>query len=419
MAASAAAPVAAAGSAEAAAKLPSRAKAVLDYLRDHPITVTSQSLQYDAEPTTPLPNVARGLTPDDCRVAGSAPGSRHADCLAGALLTACGGLDAAHNIVTPLSWGSFTPYAGKPVACSPCEAADASYVHAMIHRQEGSADGEFGTGFSNANYWYRNASGARRKCGHVEAAAWCLAVSLESGLPVHSPTTSRSCGAQCDRQRRTHASACILHRTRRHSGSSRRRPPGAPPRRREEARGRLRGQAPAGPRGGPRGGVERHPLCGAVRPGGSGEGLDAAAVLRGGDGGGAEALCGPLREKAAGGGRRGSWRQEVTSQQAWHCGTAAQPKQRQQPPGATRRNLNRIISSAQFDRGGVCSACMFPSPASPGDVLLCLRCSATHIRRRVPHTRDRDLPRHSQVHSPSHMLFILSCKSAGNIQFHL
>jgi hypothetical protein len=27
-------------------------------------------------------------------------------------------------------------------------------VHALIHRQEGACDGEFGSGFSNANYWY-------------------------------------------------------------------------------------------------------------------------------------------------------------------------------------------------------------------------------------------------------------------------
>lgn len=123
------------------------------------MTVTSQSMQYDAEPSTTLPDVACGLSPNDCRVT-PASTSRHADCLCAALLAAVGGLDAAHNIVTPLSWGSFTSYAGKPVKCSPVEAADASFCHAIIHRQEGHADGEFGTGFSNANYWYRMASGA-------------------------------------------------------------------------------------------------------------------------------------------------------------------------------------------------------------------------------------------------------------------
>jgi hypothetical protein len=66
---------------------------------------------------------------------------------------ACGGLDQAHNLVTPLSWGAWTPYAGAPKPGSPA-AREAAYVHALIHRQEGSCDGEFGSGFSNANYWY-------------------------------------------------------------------------------------------------------------------------------------------------------------------------------------------------------------------------------------------------------------------------
>lgn len=124
------------------------------------MTVTSQAMQYDAEPSTPLPAVAEGLLPEDCRISGAAVTSHHAACVAAALLAAVGGLDAAHNLVTPLSWGSWTAYAGKPVHCTPPEAADAAYCHAMIHRQEGSADGEFGSGFTNANYWYKTASGA-------------------------------------------------------------------------------------------------------------------------------------------------------------------------------------------------------------------------------------------------------------------
>lgn len=43
---------------------------------------------------------------------------------------------------------------GKPIPDSPA-AAEAAYVHAIIHRQEGQCIGEFGSGFSNANYWYR------------------------------------------------------------------------------------------------------------------------------------------------------------------------------------------------------------------------------------------------------------------------
>lgn len=45
-----------------------------------------------------------------------------------------------------------SPAPGKPIVNSPA-AAEASYVHAIIHRQEGQCIGEFGSGFSNANYW--------------------------------------------------------------------------------------------------------------------------------------------------------------------------------------------------------------------------------------------------------------------------
>lgn len=41
------------------------------------------------------------------------------------------------------------------LACSGSPAAkDAAYVHAITHRMEGLCDGEFGDGYSNANYWY-------------------------------------------------------------------------------------------------------------------------------------------------------------------------------------------------------------------------------------------------------------------------
>lgn len=89
----------------------------------------------------------------------AAPGQEASDfaaVIAALLYLGCGALDQAHNLVTPLSWGSATSYAGPPVANSPA-ASQAAYVHAMLHRQEGPLDGESGTGFSNANYWYRAA----------------------------------------------------------------------------------------------------------------------------------------------------------------------------------------------------------------------------------------------------------------------
>lgn len=50
------------------------------------------------------------------------------------LYLACGGLDEAHNLVTPLSWPLKTDFGGKPVKGSPAN-AEASYAHALIHRQ--------------------------------------------------------------------------------------------------------------------------------------------------------------------------------------------------------------------------------------------------------------------------------------------
>merc|ERR1712232_1366233 len=66
-----------------------------------------------------------------------------------------GGLDEAHNLVTPLSWPASTPFAGPPKTGGIAE-HDASYLHALIHRREGDLIGEFGTGFHNSNYWWGN-----------------------------------------------------------------------------------------------------------------------------------------------------------------------------------------------------------------------------------------------------------------------
>ncbi|KXZ47721.1 hypothetical protein GPECTOR_33g603 [Gonium pectorale] len=123
--------------------------------------LSSQPMIYEADVTSShLPAVVQGLTaadvlPPPSRRSGKDPvAAEHwARCVAGLLYVACGGLDQAHNLVTPLCWGAPTAYAGRPIAGSPA-AQDAAYVHALVHRAEGLCDGEFGTGFSNANYWY-------------------------------------------------------------------------------------------------------------------------------------------------------------------------------------------------------------------------------------------------------------------------
>lgn len=90
-----------------------KSQAVLDYLQQHPTTITSQAMQYDADPTTELPACIHGLKPADV-VPNSAYASSHmAQVITALLYVACGGLDQAHNLVTPLCWGSWTPYAGE------------------------------------------------------------------------------------------------------------------------------------------------------------------------------------------------------------------------------------------------------------------------------------------------------------------
>eukprot|EP00882_Tetradesmus_deserticola_P033686 GHRQ01038503.1.p2 GENE.GHRQ01038503.1~~GHRQ01038503.1.p2 ORF type:complete len:140 (+),score=45.12 GHRQ01038503.1:133-552(+) len=68
--------------------------------------------------------------------------------------------------------------AGKPIPNSPA-ASEAAYVHALIHRQEGECIGEFGSGFSNANYWYR-AAGQHP----ISAALFKEAQHLAAGQPA-------------------------------------------------------------------------------------------------------------------------------------------------------------------------------------------------------------------------------------------
>lgn len=77
-----------------------------------------------------------------------------ANVLLGLLYLRCGGIDEAHDIVTPYSWSSPESFAaGPPVLHSPAH-QDACYAHAMVHRREGQHVGEFGTGWNNSSYWF-------------------------------------------------------------------------------------------------------------------------------------------------------------------------------------------------------------------------------------------------------------------------
>ncbi|PNH08206.1 hypothetical protein TSOC_005291 [Tetrabaena socialis] len=149
------------GHAAAAPHYPPRVQAVVEYVEANPARLQSIPMMYDADVAqSHLPPVVQGLTPEDVlppqqqrHAVDPLAAEHYARVVAGLLYVACGGLDQAHNLVTPLCWGAATPYGGRPIAGSPA-AADAAYVHALVHRAEGLHDGEYGSGFSNANYWY-------------------------------------------------------------------------------------------------------------------------------------------------------------------------------------------------------------------------------------------------------------------------
>lgn len=63
-----------------------------------------------------------------------------------------GGLDEAHNLITPHTWAAPTTFAGPPKLQSTMS-RDAKYCHVIVHRMEGENLGEFGSGFNNSGYW--------------------------------------------------------------------------------------------------------------------------------------------------------------------------------------------------------------------------------------------------------------------------
>lgn len=63
-----------------------------------------------------------------------------------------GGLDEAHNLITPHSWSAPTTFGGLPKLRSTAS-REAKYCHVIVHRMEGENLGEFGSGFNNSNYW--------------------------------------------------------------------------------------------------------------------------------------------------------------------------------------------------------------------------------------------------------------------------
>ena len=121
----------------------------------------NQVMEYKAEPLrSPLAN---------CGIEALAPGGSKAtevllqglrsqvdedsaEVAAACLCLMLGGLDEAHNLITPHSWGAATTFGGPPKLQS-TRSREASYCHVIVHRMEGENLGEFGSGFNNSKYW--------------------------------------------------------------------------------------------------------------------------------------------------------------------------------------------------------------------------------------------------------------------------
>jgi len=125
------------------------------------VPVRNQVMEYKADPMrSPLAN---------CGIPALAPAGKKAaelliqglvakvdqdsaEVAAAVLCLMLGGLDEAHNLITPHSWSAPTTFGGLPKLRSTAS-REAKYCHVIVHRMEGENLGEFGSGFNNSNYW--------------------------------------------------------------------------------------------------------------------------------------------------------------------------------------------------------------------------------------------------------------------------
>jgi hypothetical protein len=134
--------------------------------------------------------------------------------------------DEAHDLVTPLSWSEETHFGGPSLCAIVNEEVVtlASYVHSLVHRREGFAQGEFGMiGWQNANYWssatnsraaaqtlpYANIRNEVLAIGNEfgdEAIQWCKEHIIDEGGNDESYWEPRALHALCARTSRDESS---------------------------------------------------------------------------------------------------------------------------------------------------------------------------------------------------------------------
>eukprot|EP00931_Biecheleriopsis_adriatica_P067182 TRINITY_DN4136_c0_g1_i1.p1 TRINITY_DN4136_c0_g1~~TRINITY_DN4136_c0_g1_i1.p1 ORF type:complete len:345 (-),score=64.34 TRINITY_DN4136_c0_g1_i1:43-1050(-) len=136
--------------------------AVLELVQKDGVPVRSQVMEYKADPVrSPLQH---------CGVEALKAGGQQAvsvlrtglkargadiysaDVGAAILCLMLGGLDEAHNLVTPLTETRPTTFGGPPKLATEVQ-KEAAYCHAIVHRMEGENLGENGAGFKDSIYW--------------------------------------------------------------------------------------------------------------------------------------------------------------------------------------------------------------------------------------------------------------------------
>ena len=139
--------------------------------------------------------------------------------------------DEAHALVTPLSWNEETYFGGPSISSQATEevVSLASYVHALVHRKEGFAQGEFGMmGYQNANYWssatksYQNGNVPFEEVRNEvlmlgkefgkEAMEWCQEFLIQAGSHDETYWESRALHELCARTSRIEESETNLKR---------------------------------------------------------------------------------------------------------------------------------------------------------------------------------------------------------------
>lgn len=135
------------------AAYPDKVLAVVKHLEETPWLLTGVPMAYEKDAAAPLPPALQGgLTaadvlppppPSPSAAGGGDPTHRshYAAVVMALLYVAGGGLDAAHNLVTPYCWGSWTPYAGAPVTNSPAAQASGADRRQQQAQRSGTQDG--------------------------------------------------------------------------------------------------------------------------------------------------------------------------------------------------------------------------------------------------------------------------------------